>query len=160
MVLFVSTAAASIVLYWATVIAAQFLLQISYYLCQLFAKSISFQVVPTHCRWFQVVPVSSNLFQVVPARSLFQYVRTILATAIVTKSIILDVCRWNHLEQNGTSNQLTQKKTLIGQYCMYNIINLKNITLQIPIATRRSILHVGKVSHIRLCFKEITSIYN
>ena len=150
MVLFVSTAAASIVLYWATVIAAQFLLQISYYLCQLFAKSISFQVVPAH----------SSLFQVVPARSLFQYVRTILAIAIVTKSIILDVCRWNYLEQNGTSNQLTQKKTFIGQYCMYNTINLQNITLQIPIATRRSILHVGKVSHIRLCFKEITSICN
>ena len=29
---------------------------------------------------------------------------TILAIAIVKKSNISDVCRWNHLEKNGTSN--------------------------------------------------------
>ena len=63
-----------------------------------------------------------------------------------------DVCRWNHLEKNGTSNQLTQIKTLIRQYCVYNIISLQNLTFQIPIVTQCSILNVGKVSQIRLCF--------
>ena len=36
------------------------------------------------------------------------------------------------------------KKTLIGQYCVYNVISLQNITLQIPIATKSSILDVNK----------------
>ena len=34
-----------------------------------------------------------------------------------------------HLEQNGASNELTQIKTLIGEYCVYNIISQQNITL-------------------------------
>ena len=33
-----------------------------------------------------------------------------VATAIVTKCSISDVCRWNHLGRNGTSNKLTHKK--------------------------------------------------
>ena len=77
---------------------------------------------------------------------------TTLAIAIVTKSTISDVCRWNYLEFNGTRNEPTQKKTLIGQYCVYNIINLQNITLQKPIVANSSILAVGKVSQNRLCF--------
>ena len=34
-----------------------------------------------------------------------------------------------HLEQNVAGNELTQIKTLIGEYCMYNIISQQNITL-------------------------------
>ena len=83
--------------------------------------------------------------------------KTILAIAIFTKSTILDVCRWNYLERNGTNNQRRQKKTLIGQYCVYNIItSLQNITLQIPNATKSSIFDVGIVSQIRLWFIIIT----
>ena len=47
---------------------------------------------------------------------------------------------------------------------MYNIINLQNMTLKIPIARKNSILDVGKVSLIQLCFtytfdKKITTTY-
>ena len=45
-----------------------------------------------------------------------------------------------------------KKNTLIGIYCMYNIISLQNMTLKIPIARKNSILDVGKVSLIQLCF--------
>ena len=53
-----------------------------------------------------------------------------LAIVIVTKTTISDLCRWTHLEQYRTCNKLTQIKTLIRQYCVHNIINLQNITLQ------------------------------
>ena len=43
-------------------------------------------------------------------------------------------------------------KTLIEQYCLYNIISLQNITLQTPIVTKSSILDFGKVSQIWLSF--------
>ena len=43
-------------------------------------------------------------------------------------------------------------KTLIEQYCLYNIISLQNITLQIPIVIKSSILDFGKVSQIWLSF--------
>ena len=39
----------------------------------------------------------------------------------------------------------------MGQYCVYNT-SLQNITLQIPIVTKSSILDVAKVTQIRLCF--------
>ena len=71
---------------------------------------------------------------------------------IVTKRTVLEVYRQKHLEQNGTSNELTQIKILIGQCCVYNIIRLQNITLQIPIFRKSSIFDVGKVSQIWLCF--------
>ena len=52
-----------------------------------------------------------------------------LAIVTVTKSTISNVCRWNQLEQNGTNNELTQIKTLLGQYCVHNnSISLQNIT--------------------------------
>ena len=35
---------------------------------------------------------------------------------------------------------------------MYDVIRLENTNLQIPIVTKSSILDVGKVFHIRLCF--------
>ena len=41
------------------------------------------------------------------------------------KKHISDVCRWNHLERNGTNNDLTQIKTFIGHYYVYNIISLQ-----------------------------------
>ena len=41
------------------------------------------------------------------------------------KKHISDVCRWNHLEQNETNNDLTQIKTFIGHYYVYNIISLQ-----------------------------------
>ena len=37
--------------------------------------------------------------------------------------------KMEHLEQNVAGNELTQIKTLIGEYCMYNIISQQNITL-------------------------------
>ena len=40
----------------------------------------------------------------------------------------------------------------MGQYCVYNIITLKNITLHIPFATKSFILDVDKVSQICPCF--------
>ena len=40
----------------------------------------------------------------------------------------------------------------MGQNCVYSVINLQNIALEIPIVTKSSILDVGKVSQIRLCF--------
>ena len=40
---------------------------------------------------------------------------TILGTVVVTKSTISDVCRRDNLERKGTSNKLTQIKTLLGQ---------------------------------------------
>ena len=57
-----------------------------------------------------------------------------------------------HLKLKGTSNELTQIKTLIGQYCVYNIMSLQDITLQIPIVTKSSILDVPKVSQIWVSF--------
>ena len=39
-------------------------------------------------------------------------------------------------------------KTLIEQYCVYKIISLQNITLQISIVTKSSILDFDKVSQI------------
>ena len=56
---------------------------------------------------------------------------------------------WNRMEP---VNKLTQIKTLIGWYCVYNIISLPNKTLQIPIVKKSFILDVDKVSQIRLCF--------
>ena len=50
---------------------------------------------------------------------------------------------WNHLGQNRTSNKLTQAKTLIGQYCVYNIISLQDITLQITTLESRIIGGAG-----------------
>ena len=54
--------------------------------------------------------------------------------------------------QNGTGKELTQIKTLIEQYDVYNIISPQTITLQTPIVTRSSIVDVGKVSQIQLSF--------
>ena len=42
--------------------------------------------------------------------------------------------------------------TLIEKYCVYNIISLQNIALQIPIVSKSSILDFGKVSQICLFF--------
>ena len=42
--------------------------------------------------------------------------------------------------------------TLIEKYCVYNIISLQNIALQIPIVSKSSILDFGKVSQIWLFF--------
>ena len=57
---------------------------------------------------------------------------------------------WNRMEPETNWHKL---KTLIGQqYCVYKIISLKNITLQITIATKSAILDVRKVSQIQLCF--------
>ena len=53
-------------------------------------------------------------------------------------------CLQVNLERNETSNELT----LIGSYCVYNIISLQNITLQIPIFTKSSILDVENVSQV------------
>ena len=58
----------------------------------------------------------------------------------------------SQLERNGTSNEVTQIKKFIGQYCVCNIISLQDITLQIPIVTKSSILSVGKVSQVWFCF--------
>ena len=55
------------------------------------------------------------------------------------------------LQRNETSNE-TQIKTLIGQYSVYNIISLQDITLQIRFITTSSILDVSKVSQIWLYF--------
>ena len=70
----------------------------------------------------------------------------------ISKSTNSDVCRCNHLKQNKTGNKLAQRKTLIGQYRVYNIFSLHNITLQIPIVNKSSILDVSKVFQIRFCF--------
>ena len=43
-------------------------------------------------------------------------------------------------------------KTLVEQYCVYKIISLQNITLQISIVTKSSILDFDKVSQIWLSF--------
>ena len=69
---------------------------------------------------------------------------------MVTKNTILDICRWNHLERDGTSNGLIQINT--RQYCVYYIISLQNATLQIPLVTKSFILDDDKVFHIELCF--------
>ena len=55
---------------------------------------------------------------------------------------------WNGIEPVTSLH----KKRLIRLYCVYNIISLQNITLKIPIATKNSILDVGKVSQNQLCF--------
>ena len=59
---------------------------------------------------------------------------------------------WNHPEQNGTGNKVTQNKDTHRAILCYNIISLQNITLQIPIVTKSSILDFGKVSQIWLSF--------
>ena len=46
---------------------------ISWTLCQFFAGSISFQVVPTRFRWFQLVPGGSRSFQLVSRFSMYDY---------------------------------------------------------------------------------------
>ena len=46
----------------------------------------------------------------------------------------------------------TKHNTLKGQYCVYNIIGLQNISLKVPVVTNSSILDVGKASQIRICF--------
>ena len=51
---------------------------------------------------------------------------TTLAVVIVTKSTISPRAEWNPLRADTY-------KDLIGQYFVYNIISLQNITLQIPI---------------------------
>ena len=43
-------------------------------------------------------------------------------------------------------------KTLIEQYCVYNITSLQNITLQISVVTKSCILDFGKVYQIWLSF--------
>ena len=53
--------------------------------------------------------------------------------------------RWNHLEQDGSRNKLTQIKIHIGQYCVYNIISLQNITLQISSVTNSCIVDIRSV---------------
>ena len=74
---------------------------------------------------------------------------TTLAIAIVTKSSISDIFRWNHLEWNGTSTSWHKKDTHRAILCVqYHA----NITVQITIVTKISILNVGKVSQIWLCF--------
>ena len=40
----------------------------------------------------------------------------------------------------------------MGRNCVYSIISLQNMALEILIVTKSSILDVGKVSQIRLCF--------
>ena len=40
----------------------------------------------------------------------------------------------------------------MGQNCVYSIVSLQNIALEILIVIKSSILGVGKVSQIRLCF--------
>ena len=70
----------------------------------------------------------------------------------IKKSIISDVCRWNHLEQNGTGNGLTQINTLINTLCVYNIVSAQNITLKTPIVKKSSILDVKNLSQIWLFF--------
>ena len=56
---------------------------------------------------------------------------------------------WSRMEQVTSWHKI---KTLIEQYCVYNIISLQNITLQIPNVTKSSILVFGKVSQIWLSF--------
>ena len=40
-----------------------------------------------------------------------------------------DAWGWSYLEQNGAANELTQIKTPVEQYYVYNIFSLQNITL-------------------------------
>ena len=66
----------------------------------------------------------------------------------------------DYLEQSRTNcNDLelragtkTQIRTIIELYWVYDIVSLQNITLQIPIVTKSSVLDLGKMSKVWLCF--------
>ena len=69
----------------------------------------------------------------------------------VTRSTISDVFRFNHLNGTELVTRWHTKKTLIGKF-VYDIISLQDITLQLPIGTKTSILDAGKVFQIWLWF--------
>ena len=59
---------------------------------------------------------------------------------------------WNHPEENGTVNELTQNKHTQRAILCVHINSFQNITSQIPNVTKNSILDFGKVSQIWLSF--------